>query len=866
MQHKLIAQVLERAENDKDESDFAYFFALLLASEAIAKIIVLGMLAALDDDTESNRYRVVHKLVRANGLGDWSDALQDVLSGPASQFLIHDAHRERNQLTRKCKKGEWQYEAVSSLQKALTILSIESERAQTRADMMTWFRQFAVLRNKTRGHGATRPAYGGPAAAHVEESIRYISDNFSLFERQWAYLHRNLSGKYRVSKITGNPTSFDYLKSERTHSLSDGVYVHFGSHRHVPLIDSNPDLNDYFLPNGGFRDSTFELLSYVTDNRKTRDSGPFLTPPHLHLSETHGHGELVEKGNTLSNAPDCSEDYVTRPELEEDLFQLLTDDRRPVVTMQGAGGVGKTSSTLQVIDRVSKQDRYDVIVWFSARDIDLLLAGPKTVKPGILTPKDVADQYARFVLSGRDRSDRGFDRLRFFQKQLGESADQRTLFVFDNFETVQNPLDMFKWIDNFIRVPNKILITTRLRSFKGDYPLEVRGMSTTEAKALIEQTSSRLGIQEYLTPSNVNDILTASGGHPYVIKILLGEVANRKEFNAARGVIAGSDEILTALFERTFTALTPCGQRAFMTLAAWNSAVPRIALEAVLMVATKERSEVEKSIDALLQYSLAEERVSDDGQEYIFLPLVANAFGKGKLQISLYSPSIEADVQILHMFGTSATTRVNLSLRHGIGNFIRNVAERIDDGGSLTSYEPILNMVCRSYNPGWLQLAEWRLERGNESDLDAAILNIQSFLQGDGNRASSADAWRLLANVYHRKGNLLGELHAFVERAQFGSVPFYDLSNSANLLNRRFRDLDVDDGKLQLAERLLNAMEVRRHEAGPDDYSKMAWLALHLSQERKATEIAERGLELDPGNVYCQRIATRIGAKPDGSL
>ena len=866
MKNKLIAHLLERVETDKDESDFAYFFALLLASEAIAKVIVLGLLAALDDDTESNRYRVAHRLVRANGLGDWSDALQDVLSGPASQFLIHDAHRDRNQLTRKGKKGEWQYEAVTSLQKTLTILSIKGEPVQTRADMTSWFRQFATLRNKTRGHGAPRPAQCGYAAAFLADSIKSISDNLFLFEREWVYLHRSLSGKYRVSRITDVSEAFDYLRSERNHSLPDGVYVHFGSHRLVPLIESNPDLSDYFLPNGGFRDSTFELLSYVTDNRKTCDSTPFLTPPHLHLSETHGHGELVQKGNTLSNAPDCTEGYVARPELEAELFQLLMDDRRPVVTMQGAGGVGKTSSTLQVIDRVAREDRYWMIVWFSARDIDLLPAGPKTVKAGIFTPNDVANKYAQFVLSVRDLSDRGFDKLLFFQRQLGESADGHTLFVFDNFETVQNPLEMFRWIDNFIRVPNKVLITTRLRSFKGDYPLEVRGMSAKEAKTLIDQTSARLGIQRFLTASNVNDILTASGGHPYVIKILLGEVANKDEFGSAREVIAGSEEILTALFERTFATLTPCAQRGFMTLAAWNSAVPRIALEAVLMMSTKERYEVEKSIDALLQYSLAEERVSDDRQEYIFLPWVASAFGRGKLQISLHKPSIEADVQILHMFGPSATTRVNLSLRHGMRNFIRNISERIDDGGSFSAYEPILNMVCRTYNPGWLQLAEWRLERGGDDDLDLAIANIQSFLQGDRNGAGSADAWRVLADVYRRKNNVLGELHAFVERAQYGSIPFYDLSNTANLLNRKFRELDFDDGRRQLAHRLLVAMEGRIHEAGPDDYSRMAWLALHISQEGKAKALAESGLKLDPENIYCQRIASRIGSNPDGSV
>ena len=860
MSHKLVAQLFERTENDKSESDFTYFFSLLLASEAIAKTIVLGILAALDDDTEANRYRLTYQLVRANGLGDWNDALQDALSGPASQFLAPEARIERGQLTHRSSKGDWQYEAVSSLKKALDVLSIDADPVQARTNLTSWFRLFPTLPNKTRGHGATRPTDCGEASEHILHSIDIIYRNFQLFKRQWVYLYRNLSGKYRVTPLTIDTSRFDYLRTESTHSLDNGVYVHFNSPKIVPLVVSDPDLSDFFFPNGGFSDKNFELLSYLTDNREAGDSSSFLIPPHLHKSETHGFGDLIPKENCLSNAPEPAKDYVTRPDLEDELFDLLMDDRRPVVTLQGAGGVGKTSATLQVIDRLSKENRYELIVWFSARDIDLLPSGPKTVKPGILTPNDVAAQYAMFVLPPQKVHDKAFDRQAFFQDQLGKSDGGTCLFVFDNFETVQNPLEMFTWIENFIRVPNKVLITTRLRDFKGDYPLEVQGMTEEEARTLIQQTALHLSIRSLLTPNNVHEVITTSGGHPYVIKILLGEVADKRRFNSSLHIIAGSDEILTALFERTFSALSPCGQRAFMTLAAWNSAVPKIALEAVLIGSTQERAEVEKGIASLLHYSLAEEHGTADGrQEFISLPLAANAFGKRKLQISLLRSAIESDVQILHMFGPSSTANVNLNFGRGLTNFIRNVSDRIDRGESFTDYEPILDMVCRAYNPGWLQLAEWRLERGSDSDLDAAISSIDAFLQGDQNGPESADAWRLLAHVYHRKRHTLGEINAFVERSQFASVPFYDLSNTATLLNSKYRELEFVDGKVQLVRRLLDVMEVRSREANSDDYSRMAWLALHLSREDKAKQFTKHGLEIDPENVHCRGIANRLG-------
>ncbi len=84
---------------------------------------------------------------------------------------------------------------------------------------------------------------------------------------------------------------------------------------------------------------------------------------------------------------------------------------------------------------------------------------------------------------------------------------------------------MFNWIDSFIRLPNKALITTRLREFKGDYPVEVSGMEEKEARLLIAQTASSLDVSHLLDEPYTSKLIAQSEGHPYVIKILLGEVA-----------------------------------------------------------------------------------------------------------------------------------------------------------------------------------------------------------------------------------------------------------------------------------------------------------------------------------------------------
>ena len=863
MKHKAIDQVFARTESAKTDSDFTYFFSLLLAAEALAKTVVLGMLGAIADDNDRNRYRLEHALVRADGIGDWGRVLEDALTGPASQYLVVGARPEQAQLTQLCNAQQWQHACVTSLKSALDHLSIDSEEVPVKTDMKRWFRLFATLRNKTRAHGAMQPAKTAKAAEYLSHTVDLFYRNFGLFGKPWAYLHRNLSGKYRVSPITESTAPFEFLRSESTHSLPNGVYVAWSSPRRVPLIQSDPELQDFFFANGGLTAKTFELLSYSTGNKLSGDAADYVTPPgNLPASETEGHGELLARGNCFSNAPDLIRDYVPRAKLEQELLQLLLDDKRPIVTLVGRGGIGKTVLALKVIQSLYDIGRYESIIWLSARDVDLQLSGPKPVRPVVVSPDDMGRLYASLVLSSDQMKMKGFNAREFLEKQLQNCAVGATLFVFDNFETTQNPVEMFNWVDSFLRLPNKALITTRLRDFKGDYPVEVTGMDEHEARRLVQQTAAHLEITHLVAPDYIDELISQSEGHPYVIKILLGEVSKAGRAANVPRLVAGSEDILTALFERTYAALTPCAQRAFLTLSGWNSAVPRVALEAVLLRSTEERNEVEKGIDSLLQFSMAEVQTAiADNQEFISLPLVASVFGKKKLNISPFKVAVQSDVEILRMLGPTRLTDIHLSLAKRLESFIANISRRVEKGASFESYSPILEMICRAYNPGWLLLARWHMESRTTDGYAKAKDELKRFLENEPSSDEAAEAWRALAEACFRTGDALGEIHAFTERIQITSVPFYDVANTANRLNEllHFRQLEIDrDEKRALAQRILTVLDSRRSEAAADDYSRMAWLAIHLGQENKAYEYAQAGLALEADHYHSRRILERL--------
>lgn len=268
-------------------------------------------------------------------------------------------------------------------------------------------------------------------------------------------------------------------------------------------------------------------------------------------------------------------------------------------------------------------------------------------------------------------------------------------------------------------------------------------------------------------------------------------------------------------------------------------------------------------MEALVQYSMADLHTAPtDQQVFIRLPLVASAFGKKKLNVSPLRTSILSDVELLQMLGPSRSDDIHLGLANKLEKFISNIARRVDEGQSFDDYASIVEMICRAYTPGWLMLARWHLDTGTPDGCKKAKDELTRYLEQQPAAVSTAEAWRMLGNVCYRLDDKLGEIHAFIERAQLASVPFYDVSSTANRLNALLREqeLDVDkEEKRHLAQRLLVVLEGRRNEATADDLSRMAWLALHIDQPLKAGQFVSSGLQLEPGNPHCIGLRERLG-------
>src|SRR5688572_5233097 len=117
-----IARMWDRIGRARQDGDSALFLELMYLGEMLTKLTVAAFVGCVSDDVERHRYRQLHRLTRADSLGEWPAVLDEVLSGPTSQHLVPGARDAQRQLTERVPQGSWQHDATHALHQCLTLL------------------------------------------------------------------------------------------------------------------------------------------------------------------------------------------------------------------------------------------------------------------------------------------------------------------------------------------------------------------------------------------------------------------------------------------------------------------------------------------------------------------------------------------------------------------------------------------------------------------------------------------------------------------------------------------------------------------------------------------------------------------------
>ncbi len=860
---KILERQWERYRSDLTESDTAAFLALMYLGETIIKSVTCALLGALENDQAGTRYQFAHRLVRADGIGEWVQVLGDLSKGPASNLLPVELTPTRTALAQRVESGQWQAECWQLMSAAAQQVEIESPPIGAKVEIRPILDLFVVIRNKTRGHGAVQVDKMSKACKPLHTALLLLGNNIPVFFASWVYLKQNLSGKYRVTPISVSSPEFNYLVSTvGTQKLKDGIYFWAGGPRRTLLIGSAPDLPDFYFPNGNLRSNCYESLSYITASRLEVDASDYIRPPiALSASETEGQQELEVTGESFTNLPAVARDYVNRVELEAKLSEILEDDRHPVITLHGMGGIGKTSLAIKVLHELALKGTYEAIIWLSARDIDLLDQGVKPVRPSILTLENVACEIFRLVnpLLPEERRFIGKACQQNLASLLADKHAKPRLFVLDNFETISSPVEVFTALSDRIRLPNKLVITSRFRDFKADYPLEIKGLQSGEADILIEKFSKRLLITSLVTQPYKDELKEQCNGHPYIIKVALGEVAKRKALNHVNQILVRQDDLLEALFHRAFVSLSLLGQRLFLLVASWSSVVPRLAVETVVVATLDEVANLEIALDELVRTSLVEEILIDD-YSLLFAPIAAKQFAKQQLKTSQLEPQVRGDLTLLHQIGPS-------NAREGVGSICLRLNKLIPAMLKTVDYQDqqmpkvvsALEYLGKRHQITWLKLAMWFED---SKDFDEAIRASEMFIQSDNSDSVNLlAAWDVVIRCKGANSDTLGKLNGLCKKACLESIDPFTFSDTVNQINQIYSTTAaLAEHRRFLISDVCKAYDIRfaKAEFNATDFSRIAWLHMHADLTQKARKVLEQGLNLDPSNAYCLKLMDRM--------
>jgi hypothetical protein len=72
--------------------------------------------------------------------------------------------------------------------------------------------------------------------------------------------------------------------------------------------------------------------------------------------------------------------------------------------------------------------------------------------------------------------------------------------------------------------------------------------------------------------------------------------------------------------------------------------------------------------------------------------------------------------------------------------------------------------------------------------------------------------------------------------------------------------LDTDEKRILITS-LIDAMSKRKSEADATDLSRLAWLLINVGQIDDAKFIVYEGLDIEPSNLHCQKLAERLSPR-----
>ena len=297
--------------------------------------------------------------------------------------------------------------------------------------------------------------------------------------------------------------------------------------------------------------------------------------------------------------------FIGRANERRRLKNLLLSDHR-VVTVVGAGGIGKTALAMRVchdmVDDPSPQ--FDNVVWVSLKTQFLTADGVKDIKDAVNTQARLLDHFLDAAsIDANPKANIDWSQV------IDHMSRHHTLLVVDNLETLGNELDPLAF-----NVPegSKLLLTSRVGLGEVERRFPLPDFSTKKTRSIsCARSAAHMVIQRinHLNDRTLNRYCRRLHHNPLLIKWFVLTVGKG---TSPQAVFAHSDFVaaLNFCFDNVYARLSDIARNIIGTLLASRRPLSRAQIRALIGV---NRLDFDVALIELRQSNVVDSHPQEDG-------------------------------------------------------------------------------------------------------------------------------------------------------------------------------------------------------------------------------------------------------------
>jgi len=283
-------------------------------------------------------------------------------------------------------------------------------------------------------------------------------------------------------------------------------------------------------------------------------------------------------------------------DIANEIVENLQQRKHHIITIWGAGGVGKTTLALEIARRVFPLPFTDGIIWSSADG--RLRYGLDTLLDDIL---DNCKKEQLKTLSLENKIDYVNNHVK----------DKKFLLVLDNYETISD-LQITHFLAN---LPTQIIVTSRIQTeIIGEKTYLLRKMNLQEAQEFIDAEITNLPNPDRLRNVNIDTVMKIGDGNPMIIRWAIGLI---EHFYTPEDILYAmqfeNGDASERVFGRTYDLLKSKSKSILLSLSLFVPSCDPSFLESIFNI---KRSEMVNHLSVLSRYALVETEV-DSGRIWL---------------------------------------------------------------------------------------------------------------------------------------------------------------------------------------------------------------------------------------------------------